>query len=202
MSGRRQAGRSPAARRTGRRWLWALLGGVAVLTAIWVTAAGRRPQDHAAVGPMPAVGDPAPAGAFTTVEGKTLDVRALRGRPALVWFVATWCPSCQTGTQVLAQKVNDFSGAAVRIVELELYHDLGGQGPDIATFGRQFAGNAYGNPDWTWGTASEGMSFRYDPKGYLDVYYLLDARGVIRYINGSPGTTLGDLSQQVARIGG
>lgn len=201
MSGQRRAGRIPVRRRTRWGWLWAVLGGVAVVTGIWVAAAGRRGRTPAAAA-MPAVGAPAPAGAFTTVNGRTLNVGDLRGHPALIWFVATWCPSCQTGTQVLAQNVDRFSGAGVRVVELELYHDLGGQGPDIATFGRQFAGSAYGNPDWTWGTASEGMSFRYDPKGYLDIYYLLDARGGIRYVNGSPGDTMSALLQQVARIGG
>lgn len=201
MSRPRRAGRVPIRRRAGWGWLWALIAGLGVVTALWVAAAARRAQPPVARA-MPAVGDPAPAGAFVTVGGRALNVSDLRGHPALIWFVATWCPSCQTGTQVLARNIGRFASAGVRVVELELYHDLGGQGPDIASFGRQFAGSAYANPNWTWGTASAGMSFRNDPKGYLDIYYLLDARGAIRYINGSPGATMSALLQQVARIDG
>lgn len=185
----------------GRGAVWALVGGLALVALIWAGVAARRAPDRGGPAALPAVGAPAPSGTFTTVAGTAMTVSALRGRPALLWFVATWRSSCQAGSQVLARNIDRFSAAGVRVVEIELYDDLGGQGPDIAAFGRQFAGPAFTNPDWIWGTASQAMSFRYDPNGYLDIYYLLDARGVIRYVNGSPANTLGDLLQQVAHIG-
>lgn len=117
----------------------------------------------------------------------------------MLWFVTTWCPSCRDSGHGQAATAQ-LSASGVQIVELELYNNLGGQGPDIQTFGRQYAGSAYGKPGWTWGTASQEMSLAYDPKAYLDVYYLLDAEGRIRYVNGSPESTGGALLDAVRQL--
>lgn len=85
------------------------------------------------------------------------------------------------------QLLPQLKAGGVSVVELELYNNLGGQGPDITSFGRRCAGAFYSDPSWTWGTASQDLSLAYDSKGYLDVYYLLDADGRVRYVNGSPG---------------
>ena len=101
----------------------------------------------------------------------------------------------------MAQQIMpQLSANGVQVVELELYNNLGGQGPDIATFGRQYAGRAYSSPGWVWGTASQDMSLAYDPQGYLDIYYLVDAEGRIRYVNGSPAGTAGALLDAVKRL--
>jgi len=144
---------------------------------------------------------PAPDGTFTTAAGKQVSVSSLRGHPTLLWFVATWCSSCQAGTQAVAANIGRLRAAGVRVVELELYRDLGQPGPDITTFGKAFAGASYGDPDWTWGTASAPLSYAYDPQGYLDIYYLLDAQGRIAYVNGSPGSTMSDLLAHTGKLG-
>jgi peroxiredoxin len=41
-----------------------------------------------------AVGDPAPKLRLPTVDGETVDLAALGGKPAWVNFTASWCPSC------------------------------------------------------------------------------------------------------------
>ncbi len=197
-------------RRRVRRVRWTIAGAAvaalaAVIAVIAVVAGGRGAGTAggtagAAGASLPAAGTRGPAGSFTTVTGATRTISSLRGRPALVWFVATWCPSCQAGTQVLASKIAAFSRMHVRVVELEDYQDLGQPGPGMASFGPQFAGASYRNRDWTFGTASQALTLAYNPQGYLDVYFLLDSSGHITYINSSPGSTMSQLLARAARL--
>lgn len=150
--------------------------------------------------PATGIGALAPDGAFTTVAGTSESVASLRGRPTLLWFVSTWCSSCQAGTQAMAGNIATLAARNVRVVELELADDLGQPGPAIGDFGRQLAGPAYGNPDWTFGVASAGLTRAYDAAGYLDVYYLLDPSGHIVYINSSPASTMASLLAQTSRL--
>ena len=139
------------------------------------------------------VGTPAPNGAITTLAGKTETVAGLRGKPTLIWFVTTWCPSCQAGTQAMAQHVATLASDGVRVVEVENYADLGQSGPAMGTFARTLAGSDFTNPDWTFGEASSALTHTYNPKAYLDIYYLINAKGKITYVNSSPGSTMPQL---------
>jgi len=146
---------------------------------------------------------PAPAGTFTTAVGATTTLAAYRGHQVLAWFVTTWCSSCQAGTEVLAAQVLPMLEAAgVRLVELELYRNLGQAGPDILVFGHQYAGAQFTNPDWTWGHASGLLTRAVDPKGHPDISYLIGPRGHVRYINGVTASTVADLLRAVRAIPG
>jgi len=113
--------------------------------------------------------------------------------------VATWCPSCQAGTQAVAGQAARLRAAGVQVVEVEDHADLGQPGPGIAAFGRQFAGAAYRDPGWTFGTASQAFTRAWNPQGYLDVYFLLGSSGKVAYINSAPASTM---SQLLAHAGG
>jgi thiol-disulfide isomerase/thioredoxin len=139
------------------------------------------------------VGTTAPNGAITTVAGKTETVAGLRGKPSLIWFVTTWCSSCQAGTQAMAQNVATLASDGVRVVEIENYADLDQSGPAMDTFAKTLAGSAFSNPDWTFGEASSTLTHTYNPKAYLDIYYLINAKGKITYVNSSPGSTMPQL---------
>jgi peroxiredoxin len=41
------------------------------------------------------IGEPAPALKLTALSGDDIELRALKGKPVWVVFMATWCPSCQ-----------------------------------------------------------------------------------------------------------
>jgi len=63
--------------------------------------------------PAPAVGRVAPDFTLKTVEGETVQLSALRGKPVVLNFWATWCgpcqremPSLQTASQRFAGQVN------------------------------------------------------------------------------------------------
>jgi hypothetical protein len=47
------------------------------------------------------------------------------------------------------------------------------------------------------GNASQAVTSTFDPNAYLDVYYLLDANGAIRYYNTAPEATMSALLQHV-----
>ncbi len=139
------------------------------------------------------VGTTAPNGAITTLAGTSETVTGLRGKPTLIWFVTTWCSSCQAGTQAMAHNVATLAADGVRVVEVENYADLGQSGPPMSTFAKALAGSAFSNPDWTFGEASSTLTHTYNPKAYLDLYYLLNAKGKITYVNSSPGSTMPQL---------
>ena len=193
----RTRARARRAARSRRRWGW--ITALAVVLAIAGVITGLRLTRHAdpSAGPSaaatPTIGQPAPDGTYTTVAGTTTTVASLRGRPTLLWFVATWCPSCQAGTPAIAQAFPQLRAAGLRVVEVELYQNLGQPGPSVAEFGKSYAGSDYGDPDWVFGTSSASLTRAYDPEGYTDIYYLLDARGSVTYVNGQPASTLPDL---------
>lgn len=201
-----------AMRRRGRiGWiapvvLMAILIGVALImhfsssesgssaTGVSVTHASNR------MGTPYAVGLNAPNGTFTTTGGRLSSVSSLVGKPTLIWFVSTWCSSCQAGTQAMAANISKLSAEGVRVVEVELYKDLGQSGPSIATFGKTQAGSQYSNSDWVFAKSSQQLTRTYDPKSYLDIYYLLNSQGKIVYVNGSPASTMSSLLGQASRI--
>jgi len=139
------------------------------------------------------VGATAPNASFSTLTGRTETVAVLRGRPTVIWLVTTWCSSCQAGTQAMAQNFAKLAAEGVRVVELENYADLGQAGPSMATFSKDLAGGAASDPDWTFGEASAALTHLYNPKAYLDLYYVVDAQGRITYVNSSPGSTMPQL---------
>ena len=173
-----------------------VLAAVIALVVVIATRAAPSATTTAA-----AVGDPAPQGTFTTSSGTTRTISSLRGAPTLVWFVSTWCSSCQAGTQAMASEIPTFAQHHVRVVELELADDLGQPGPSITAFAHQLAGPAATNPDWTFGMASSALTTAYDPAADLDIYYLLDPAGKIAYVNSSPASTMSQLLAQAARLG-
>lgn len=200
MADKRLPGRRTPSRRSGRRW--ALGGTLVILTLVAGLIAvsfHRASQPQSTRLALRAI---APDGTFTTVHGKPTLISDLQGHPALVWFVSTECGSCEAGTQAMAVRINQFARHGVKVVELRLADNLGAGGTDIATFGRQLTGAKFTNPDWIWGEASQTLTRTYDPKGYLDIYYLLDASGRIIYYNSAPDSTMNVLLQQVSALKG
>jgi thiol-disulfide isomerase/thioredoxin len=203
-----RAGQPAQSRRgPGRRWLsWGL--GVVVLLAVGAVIAtaassgggSAAPGGVASAAPAASSNARAPDGSFTTTAGASETVSSLHGQPTLLWFVTTWCSSCQAGTQAMSAEIPTLAARHVRVVELELSGDLGQSGPAIGTFARQLAGSRYHDPAWTFGTASPALTQAYDPSGYLDVYYLLDAAGHVTYANSSPAATMSQLLAAAARI--
>ncbi|MCL5446910.1 MAG: redoxin family protein [Actinobacteria bacterium] len=146
------------------------------------------------------IGTTAPNGTFTTLAGKTETVTALRGKPTLIWFMTTWCSSCEAGTQSMAQNIATLAADGVHVVEVENYADLGQSGTPMDAFAKTLAGSAFSNPDWTFGEASSTFTHTYNPKAYLDLYYLINSKGKITYVNSSPASTMPQLLQAASQL--
>jgi len=123
-------------------------------------------------------GEPAQDFPITFINGSKANLSQYRGHTVLLWFVTTWCSSCQDGAQLLSQQYySALHSRGVAILTVELYNNLGQPGPSL----NQFA-NAYGigsKADWLYGTAQQWVTYRYDPNGYLDIYYLINSQGDI-----------------------
>lgn len=51
------------------------------------------------------VGDKAPDFVCTTIDGKTIDTKEMRGKVIMINFFATWCPPCKKELPVLQKNV-------------------------------------------------------------------------------------------------
>ena len=163
---------------------------------------GAAPASVGAWAPAPAaaaaaaVGATAPGGTFTTLDGTTLDVASLRGKPTVLWFVAAGCSSCIASIPAVADHLQQLRNAGVQVEVIDLYGDLGSgtQGAqDLRTLGTSLVGARLTDPGWTWGTSSKDLSFSYDASGQPDVYYVLDRTGTITYTDGVPVSTMDQL---------
>lgn len=191
--------RAQVAARRRRLWIGSITAAAVVIAAV-VLGLHFSNRPTASPTATPAVGQVAPGGTLTTISGATVDVVSLRGHPTLLWFVSTWCSSCQAGTQTMAQNIAELRSDGVRVYEVELYRDLDQTGPPMTQFSRALAGPEAANPDWTFGTSSEALTRTYDPQSYLDIYYLLDANGRVTYVNSSPGSTMPQLLAAARRL--
>ncbi len=68
----------------------------------------------------PRAGDPVPAYQATTLQGDTLELSSLRGKPFLLNFWATWCTPCQEETPFLESVFRRRSSQGLRIVGVSM----------------------------------------------------------------------------------
>jgi hypothetical protein len=188
-------------RRPGRWWPLVVIPLAVVIGTGAYLAAGRgtaAPQSggHGA-GPQAAASDPAaPGGTFTAIGGKTVTIASLRGKPAMVWFVAGGCASCAASIPAVAAHLRQLTAGGLRVVTLGLAGDFpaGKQGlTDLSAFGRAAADGPVTRPGWIWGIASQGLSQAYDPGGTPDVYALISPSGHITYRGSVPVSTMPQL---------
>jgi cytochrome oxidase Cu insertion factor (SCO1/SenC/PrrC family) len=112
--------RADASRRRARTGLWVGLGGAALIGALLWLALPRPGAALAAVRPTgrvgAAVGDTAPLLLVSDIQGQTL---SLAGKPAVLYFMASWCSSCTYGESQLRQ-VQSRLGDRVNVVTVDV----------------------------------------------------------------------------------
>lgn len=147
----------------------------------------------------------APGGTFTTIGGKPVTIASLRGRPAMVWFVAGGCASCAASIPAVAAHLRQLTAGGLRVVTLGLAGDFppGKQGlSQLAAFGRAAAGGPITRPGWIWGVASQPLSQAYDPGRTPDVYALISPAGTIIYRGSVPVSTMPQLLAAAGHLTG
>ena len=136
--------------------------------------------------PQPlAVGDSIPAYSYRLLDGHQLTPAALRGKRYVLWMVASWCSSCETGSGVVADHIAYLRERGVSVVEMRLANDLGSPGPGLQQF-QKAVGMRANSPNWYWGELSDKQTLALDSKGFPDIYYLINADGKIAQIDGNP----------------
>ena len=136
------------------------------------------------------IGAPAPDIAFTAVDGTERRLSEFHGQPVMLWFYASWCPTCQVGTVAVAGKLEQLKQAGIQIIQLQLYNNLGAPGPSVEEFATQYTSSVPRSPNWLWGEASLVASYTYDPSGYPDIYFLISRDGIVQEIAPAPHVTM------------
>jgi len=191
--------RRAVARRAG------LLGAaVALLIAVAACGAQRARRTSAALGARPASAAAAsPDATFTLLAGGRESLARLRGRPVLLWFIASGCASCAVSIPAVGRNLSEFSRAHVRILALGIYGSFG-QGEEglrsLARFARAAAGASFKDRAWSWGVASATLTERFDPSGVPDRYFLLDRSGQVVFQGSTPVWTLRSLLDHLKEV--
>jgi thiol-disulfide isomerase/thioredoxin len=196
-------------------WPW-LAGGLGVLLAIGLvalvvqrnrqagTAGAGQPAGTAAGGSQPALQVSGPAGAAVghpspTVTVPTLAGGAFRlpaGRPAVVYFMAAWCESCQAEAQALGQlhqRVGD------RVAVLAVDADPGDLPAQTQAFFR-IIGIDVGGPGYQVARDHDGLLVRAFAAQALDTTVVVDPSGRVVYRDAVP-TDLATLQAALAKAG-
>ncbi len=124
--------------------------------------------------PLPA-GTPAPAFATTTVGGKPLTLRSLRGRVVLLDYWATWCGPCQMATPTLEALHRQFGpkGLAVVGMSVDDARSVGSVKPFMKHFGMTYIVTA--SPQ-----ANGRAQYAYRVNG-IPSQFLIDKKGIVRW---------------------
>lgn len=177
-------------------WLAALILLTVLITRISRSSSPTSSSPMAAKATSLNIGTSAPSGTLITTGGRTVSVASLRGKPTMLWFLVAGCASCVSSVPAVEKQIKTLQSDGIRVVSVDLYGDLPQTGEGRTEFSQFMTGvakNSTSNSVWTWGLASKGLSYTYDPEGIPDLYYLIGPHGHIRYHNTVPLSTMPQL---------
>jgi thiol-disulfide isomerase/thioredoxin len=109
--------------------LSAILAILLVLGAVATSCPGQSTTNGGATGP-PVVGKLAPDFELDTLDGQTVILSQLKGRPVLVNFWATWCGPCRYEMPFLQQIYEDWPGDELVLLTI----NVGESSSDVSQF--------------------------------------------------------------------
>ncbi len=146
---------------------------LAIILGAWVLSSASTTQSAA-----PKASQAAPDFTFTTINGTTSRLSSYRGHPVVLWWIATWCTSCQDGTKLFAQNYySQYHAAGVILLQVESYNNLGQPGPSLSSFASSYSYSS--KSDWILGQGSQDGTSTYNPSAYLDYFYVISSQGVV-----------------------
>ncbi|HEX3694031.1 MAG TPA: TlpA disulfide reductase family protein [Polyangia bacterium] len=152
--------------------------GLAMVALVVIGCAGApaaRSDEPASEGDGATVGAPVPAIAVRTVDGKrTVDLAKLKGKVVLLDIWASWCGPCREELPLLDEMAARLKSKGVVVVAVSIDEEKDAAQAFLAA-----------RDQWT-------LTVAHDPKGIVPALmqppkmptsYLIDARGVLRYVN-------------------
>ncbi|MEM4306303.1 MAG: TlpA disulfide reductase family protein [Candidatus Caldarchaeum sp.] len=138
----------------------------------------------------PYEGMTAPDFAVETVDGERLQLSRLRGRTVVLWFMATWCPSCKS----VASIIKSVAGKDVQVIVVDMWTEdllnraglLGRTQPEKAEDLRKFIKD-YGDEDWVLVMDNWWLTGLYELR-YVDSLFVIDSDGRIVLRSDGPVT--------------
>jgi len=140
--------------------------------------------------PAPSIGSTAPDFSFTVADGREVRLSALRGRPVLIYFWASFCRTCRYQADDLRHLYDTYRGSGLEIVGISYDTDRSAMDA-FRSVHRQ-----------TWPTSFSGHQLWEDPVGRLyrergtGVFYLLDQSGVLLQTSAN----IGSIDSALARL--
>ena len=133
----------------------------------------------------------APDFTLNTLDAKQISLETLNGKPSILWFVATWCPSC-TGQADAIKKITYEYGSKINVVAIDLWaaQNIGGQSAqglnaetdsDLLSFIAK-----YGSPEWKGTFDTDKVPIKYGITE-VDSTVVIDGNGniVMKYLGPS-----------------
>ena len=112
-----------------------------------------------------------PEFSVTDIDGQTISNGTLKGKPAIIWFTATWCTPCQIGAEAVAKLQDELGAQSFNV--LVIFVDPKEQPSDLRRWREQFARPA-------WRLAMNNGLAASSKIQFLDSKYLLNRDGTIR----------------------
>lgn len=151
-------------------------------------AAGRVPAGAAPAGERPL----APDVSVVTLEGRRVSLAEWRGKPVVLYFMASWCASCVPEAQALAKVHQEYRSAGLEVLVLDVDPSMTEQ--DLHSFRRFVPGAAY---HWAL-DRGQAVTQAFQVRS-LDTTIIIDRQGRIAYRDSAP-TPMQTLRQEVARV--
>lgn len=170
----------------------------AVLSLAALSSAALSPppvgaQDFSGAPPPPlAVGTRAPAFSTTTLGGKPLTLRSLRGHVVLLDYWATWCGPCRMATPTMQALNRQYARRGLRVVGMSVDQpdSLAQVKPFVRAMGMTYTVTASPQAN---GRAQAAYNARAIP-----AQYLIDKKGIVRW--SQEGFSPGEGPQLAAKI--
>jgi cytochrome c biogenesis protein CcmG/thiol:disulfide interchange protein DsbE len=167
-----------------KRGIWALVIG-APLVLLLASGFGRDPNAIAS----PLLNKPAPVFSLWSLDGRPVSLAALRGRPVVLNFWASWCVSCKDEHQALLRAWRAYRPRGVAFVGVDYEDRLTDARSFLAQHGAGWVNLR--DPD-------QRTAIDYGVYGVPETFFI-DARGVVRYKSTGP-VTVDLLSREIPRL--
>jgi peroxiredoxin len=136
------------------------------------------------------VGQPAPDFTLRSLDGETVRLDDLRGRPVLIEFWATWCPPCRMAMPHIQQMHDRYAGRGLQVLALSTDYDPG----EVRDWLRR---NGVSLPVLMCDGQTQ-MSYR---AGSIPRTYLLDGEGTVRFAStGFSEASMADLEEEIRAL--